>query len=75
MQTPRARLQQAFTVLKNRTGLPFGLDHHAGGYRLQLRGRNISPRGQMALIALWIEAYTDGWEDGRHHGVQGEYRR
>jgi len=64
MQTPTARLKQAFTALRNNTGLPFELDRHEG-YRVSLRGRNMSPRLPLNAFIIWIEAYIDGWNDSR----------
>lgn len=75
MQTAPDRLKQALRVLRSRTGRPFELDKNQQGHRLVLGSREISPRGPSRLIAIWIEAYTDGWEDGRGHGVMSEYRR
>jgi hypothetical protein len=76
MRTSREELQQMVVVLNNnlpRKGKQYELEYTYGAPRLVLvetvspyGARNISPRLPAGQLKLWLSAFIDGINEGRH---------
>ena len=61
-------LEQAITVIQNRTGQPYFIEFAYGKPRLLLKkgkgASNISPRLSSSDLYVWMEAFLEGFEQG-----------
>ena len=62
MRYSRAYLEKAITRIQRNFGVKLELDHCSQGYKIELDGRALSPRGAPNATLVWLEAFEEGLE-------------
>lgn len=69
MKRTEADLKQLVRIANKRYGMKLYLDRSAGGKRItaETEGggeRDLSPRGTTTEVAIWMEGFIEGFEQG-----------
>jgi hypothetical protein len=62
MRYNRAYVQKAIERIQKNFGVHLDLDHCSQGYKIEYKGRGLSPRGSPNEMIVWLEAFEEGME-------------